>query len=86
MGLVRGADPDDPTRCICCDLPLESCGAAIADRHAEEARARARRRAGIEKEAEYPGICVGCNTHFSAGSLIEYDPDAEGWRSLSCCP
>lgn len=79
-------DPDDPGRCVCCALPLESCGKAAAEAAGAERRATARRKAGTETEARYAGICVDCKTYFAAGALIEYDEDAGGWRALACCP
>lgn len=73
-------------RCICCDLPLYSCGKYVEEQAAAAKRAGVRHHSGKEREAEYGGICVGCNTHFPAGALIEWDADEAGWRSVECCP
>lgn len=78
-------DPDDPGRCICCGLPLNSCG-KYTEELAAAARRRDARRGGREVEAEYGGVCVDCRTPFPAGTLIEWDAEEDGWRSLECCP
>lgn len=83
---LTGEDPADPGRCVCCALPMASCGRAIAEAAEQAHRARARRERGTEIEARYTGICADCKTYFAAGALIEWDDEIGGWRALACCP
>ncbi len=74
------------TRCVCCDLPVESCGKATETRQrAQAARDRARLlgRDGWVA-ANYPGVCSRCGERFTAGTPIHRDlvDGTPGWR---CC-
>lgn len=58
-------------RCVCCDLPVESCGRAIEAKQREDAAAE--RRALTDRgwfAASWPGTCVECGTWFGHGTLI----------------
>ena len=72
-------------RCVCCDLPVESCGKAVEARQRNEDRAE---RVRLVKTpgaffAQWPSRCVGCGDLFSAGDPIVRD--GIGYRSLICC-
>lgn len=63
---------DDDDFCVCCDLPIASCGKAAERRaRAEQATERARVLAlpGVF-ESEYPGRCGGCGESFGVGTPI----------------
>lgn len=76
-------------RCVCCDLPVETCGKAAEARIREQER---RERAALERlgwfEARYPGRCAGCGEHFPAGDLVAKGVDAVdgGWVAQCCSP
>jgi hypothetical protein len=72
--------------CTCCDLPLYSCGKAIAARQARDLRAQ------IERALDEPGVvaakglirsCPGCRSVVPVGHPIRKSPD--GWVGVLCC-
>lgn len=80
--MSRGG-PVDADFCVCCDLPMASCGRAVEARQAAERRARREEflRAGAFP-AQYAGVCDGCDDRFGSGALIR--PTTRGWRA-ECC-
>lgn len=72
-------------RCLCCDLPIESCGKqAEVRQRAERAASRAVLIQHGWFEAQYPGKCATCSTWFAAGDLIRRDPTQLSWQG-ECC-
>lgn len=73
-------------RCICCDLPVESCGKAIEVK--ETALGREIRQAVAHTPgwsvAKYGGACERCREWYVVGEFITYDKNALGW-SATCC-
>lgn len=73
------------TRCDCCDLPVESCGKAAAQREAEVERV-IREVVLLEPgtiEAKFTGPCKGCGTWVKVGDPIRLH---EGdWMGRLCC-
>jgi hypothetical protein len=74
------------TRCVCCDLPIASCGAEIERRQRAEAtvaRLRALDQPGVFA-ASYDGPCI-CGEWFKAGAPITRGKQAGTWRAVLCC-
>ena len=68
-------------RCVCCDLPLSSCGKALEQARRREEFAR-RQRALAEPgtfEARFPGVCA-CGERFDAGTPLRHHGD--GWVNV----
>lgn len=73
-------------RCLCCDLPVESCGTAVAAAQAAEERAvrsRALEEPGVVAAA-YPGNCATCGLRYAKGDPVGHTED--GWSMTICCP
>jgi hypothetical protein len=73
-------------RCICCDLPIESCGKAVEDH--EEALEREVRASILAtpgwRVARYSGTCMACRQYdFAAGEPITQVVNV-GWAA-GCC-
>jgi hypothetical protein len=72
-------------RCVCCDLPVESCGKRLEDQ--EVALEREVRAAMLATPrwiaAKWGGTCQRCNSYdYSRGEPITFDGD--GWAA-GCC-
>lgn len=72
--------------CACCDLPLYSCGRAIAEQKAADQRAQ------LQRALQEPGVvpaqhmirsCPGCRSVVPVGHPIRKTPD--GWVGVLCC-
>lgn len=71
-------------RCVCCDLPVVSCGKAVEARQAATVRYERERtlaRTGW-MPAQYPGVCASCGERFDVGEPIARH--GSGWRA-GCC-
>lgn len=73
-------------RCDCCDVPLYSCGRALAARQAADLRAQ------IERALQEPGVvpaaylirsCPGCRSVVPVGHPIRKTRD--GYVGVLCC-
>ena len=76
------------TRCVCCDLPVESCGKAVEDRQRAAAAAERDRLLALPGvfAAMFPGSCTGCGERFGAGEPIKrWSRDAPGVYVGPCC-
>lgn len=73
----------DADYCVCCDLPVASCGRAAEAAQTKERWVRRRQflQAGAFPAA-HDGTCEGCDDRFRAGQLIRRMP--RGWRA-ECC-
>lgn len=76
-------------RCVCCDLPVSSCGREAERRIAQAAaveRARLLARPGVIA-ARYAGPCFISGDRFEVGApIIRVDGNSGHWRCLECCP
>lgn len=72
-------------RCPCCDLPVESCGRAVAQQRDREARAQRERALNTYGTipARFPGKCPGCGEWIDVGDPIRRTTD--GWVGVLCC-
>lgn len=75
------------SRCVCCDLPVESCGREIEK---ERRRTDANERSRVLKEpgaipAKYNGRCNGCGEWFPKGTPIRADSNEDGKWIAQCC-
>lgn len=73
------------TRCVCCDLPIESCGREAVRRMEAEAKIT---RAGLLGQkgwitAQFASRCAWCGEAIKPGDPIKSD-DNDGWRG-GCC-
>lgn len=74
------------TRCVCCDLPAESCGKAAEQRAQQSKReqdASTRLKPGVI-DAQYDGRCACCGEPFAAGDPIKHSDIDHGWVA-GCC-
>jgi hypothetical protein len=73
-------------RCACCDLVISSCGKAVEERQATEARFETARLFRIPRAfaANFAGGCGRCGERFDIGAPILKDAFG-GYRSLACC-
>lgn len=75
------------SRCVCCDLPVESCGKSLElERARTDANVRSQRleEAGVVP-ARYNGSCNGCGEWFPKGTPIRADPGEDGKWIAECC-
>lgn len=78
---------DVAARCVCCDLPLYSCGRTVeARQRAERAELRVvlLEQPGVTR-AQYPGRCAICHEPVAPGDPIRPGRDEGGWVGQLCC-
>jgi len=73
-------------RCVCCELPVESCGKRVEQLRRREAMLERQRQAALPGAfpAAFPGWCARCGEPFGKGTVLRRAGGVDGYVA-GCC-